>query len=143
VIAACRSGKNAPWRLEAPAETMYELHFTTHFAAAHNLRGYQGSCERLHGHNWKVDVTLESDRLDSLGMVVDFREVKSTTNSLLEELDHRYLNDLPAFAEDNPTTENVARWIFGKLDERLPDGVRVERVTTWESENCGASYIRD
>jgi len=120
---------------------MYELTFTAHFAAAHNLRGYNGSCERLHGHNWRVDVVLRSPRLDPLGMVVDFREVKATTKSLLDELDHRYLNELPAFAEANPTTENVAKWVFEKLRDRLPEGVGVHKVTAWESENCGASYM--
>ena len=119
---------------------MYELLFKTHFAAAHNLRGYKGSCERLHGHNWKVDIVLRADRLDRLGMIVDFREIKANVNGLLAELDHQYLNELPAFEEANPTTENVARWILENLGGRLPDGVEIHKVTAWESDNCGASY---
>ncbi len=104
------------------------------------MRGYEGSCERLHGHNWRVDVVVRAERLDALGMVVDFREVKAITSSLLEELDHHYLNELPAFEEANPTTENVARWVFEKLAGNLPEGVVMHKVTAWESENCGASY---
>ena len=119
---------------------MYELLFKSHFAAAHSLRGYQGSCERLHGHNWQVDVALRADRLDSLGMVVDFREVRAKVEGILDELDHHHLNELPAFEEANPTTENVAEWIFKHLRTHLPDGVKLHKVTAWESENCGASY---
>ncbi|NQT18635.1 MAG: 6-carboxytetrahydropterin synthase QueD [Planctomycetes bacterium] len=119
---------------------MYELLFKSHFAAAHNLRGYQGDCERLHGHNWRVDVALTADRLDRMGMVVDFREVKALVDGLLKELDHHYLNELPAFEETNPTTENVAEWIFKHMATHLPDGVKVHKVTAWESDNCGASY---
>jgi len=84
---------------------------------------------------------LRADRLDRLGMIVDFREVKATVNSLLAELDHQYLNELAAFQEANPTTENVARWVFEGLGSRLPSGVEVHKVTAWESDNCGASYM--
>jgi len=120
---------------------MYELVLTTHFAAAHNLRDYEGSCERLHGHNWQVDVHLRAERLNNLGMVIDFRELKAITRRLLDELDHRYLNELAAFETANPTTENVARWIFDQIRNKLPDGVSVHKVTAWESQGCGASYM--
>jgi len=120
---------------------MYELFLTTHFAAAHNLRGYEGACERLHGHNWRVDVLLRAERLDALGMVMDFRDLKAATKRLLEGLDHRYLNELPAFETENPTTENVSRWIFENLRGELPDGVSVYKVAAWESQGCGASYM--
>ncbi|HUW30930.1 MAG TPA: 6-carboxytetrahydropterin synthase QueD [Planctomycetota bacterium] len=122
---------------------MYELVFQTHFAAAHNLRGYQGSCERLHGHNWKVDVVLRADKLDQLGMVIDFRDIKSATKGLLDSLDHRYLNELDPFHEANPTTENVSKWIFDELGKLLPAHIRIHKVTTWESENCGAAYVSE
>jgi len=122
---------------------MFELLLQSHFAAAHNLRGYHGSCERLHGHNWRIDVVLRARQLDSLGMVVDFRDLKAVLNDLLAAVDHRYLNELPAFQQANPTTENVARWIFDELGGRLPESVAVHKVTAWESDNCGASYMRD
>ena len=118
----------------------YELVLRVEFAAAHRLRGYDGNCERLHGHNWKVDVVLRGERLDGLGMVVDFRDAKRLIQEVLEEFDHRNLNELPRFETTNPTTENIARAIFDALVERLPEGVSVARVTAWESDQCGASY---
>ena len=122
---------------------VFELTVGAAFAAAHNLRGYEGSCERLHGHNWKIDITLRGSKLDKLGMLVDFRDVKAMVSELLDELDHRYLNEIPAFQEDNPTTENVAKWLAGQLAKRLPSHIRVAKVTAWESDNCGASYLPD
>lgn len=122
---------------------MYELVFQTHFAAAHNLRGYQGSCERLHGHNWKVDVVLRAGKLDQLGMVIDFRDIKSAANGLLDSLDHRYLNELDPFHEANPTTENVAKWIFDELGKIIPAHIKIHKVTAWESDDCGAAYVSD
>lgn len=120
---------------------MYELVVDSDFAAAHNLRGYDGACERLHGHNWRVQIVLRSAGLDELGMVMDFKDVKRHVAEILDELDHHYLNDLDSFKEQNPTTENISREIFHRLGERLPEGVGVGRVTVWESEKCGASYF--
>ena len=120
---------------------MYEISYETHFAAAHNLRGYSGSCERLHGHNWKVQVLLRASTLDELGMVLDFRDVKARVDGLLDTLDHGYLNTIEPFTAANPTTENIARWIFEELGKKLPDSVSVHKVTVWESERCGASYM--
>lgn len=120
---------------------MYELLVTAGFAAAHCLRGYKGSCEKLHGHNWKIDVVLEAEKLDEIGMVVDFKDVKAALREVLEALDHSFLNDLPQFKQMNPTTENIARYVSESLAPRLPHGVRVKSVTSWESENCGAKYV--
>jgi len=120
---------------------MFELVFQTHFAAAHNLRGYEGSCERLHGHNWKIEVYLRAEKLDRLGMVVDFREIKATARGVLDSLDHSYLNELQPFKDENPTTENVAKWVFEELRKLLPAHLEVHKVTAWESEHCGASYM--
>jgi len=118
----------------------YELIMQGEFAAAHRLREYDGNCERLHGHNWKVDVVLRGENLDKLGMVLDFRDAKRLLNQVLDELDHSYLNELEAFRQQNPTTENVARVVYDALAARLPDGVTVARVTAWECDHCGASY---
>jgi len=122
---------------------MFELTVQPSFAAAHQLRGYEGKCENLHGHNWKLDVVLTAAETDHLGMVVDFNDVKATLDAILEKLDHRFLNDLDPFREVNPTTENVARLIFNQLGPRLPSGVTVKKVTAWESDRCGASYYED
>jgi 6-pyruvoyltetrahydropterin/6-carboxytetrahydropterin synthase len=116
------------------------LYLRSEFAAAHRLREYDGNCERLHGHNWKVDVVLRGAQLDRLGMLLDFREAKRLLRELLDALDHRYLNELEAFREANPTTENLARTICEALAARLPEGITVARVTAWESDGCGASY---
>jgi len=119
---------------------MYELVYHTRFAAAHKLRGYEGKCENLHGHNWDVTVKVSADKLDDIGMVLDFRELKAITENILEEIDHRYLNEHPAFIEVNPTTENLSRYIFERLEANLAEAVEIVEVTTYESPNCGATY---
>ena len=120
---------------------MYELVVDSGFSAAHKLRGYEGACEHLHGHNWRVQIVLRSAGLDRLGMVMDFKKVKSRVDRILGELDHVYLNELGPFKEKNPTTENIAKEVFDRLSERLRRGVRLARVTVWESDRCGASYF--
>jgi 6-pyruvoyltetrahydropterin/6-carboxytetrahydropterin synthase len=123
---------------------MYELKIEDSFAAAHKLRCYQGPCEELHGHNWKIEVVVRADRLDELGLVIDFKDLKAAAQEVLGSLDHRYLNDLPAFAETNPSSENIARHIFQQIASRIHrEGLWVEKVTAWESEKACASYIRD
>ena len=120
---------------------MYELVVETDFAAAHSLRGYHGKCENLHGHNWKIQVVLSAGRLDGLGMVLDFKDVKSIADEILEDFDHKNLNDLEYFKKDNPTTENVSRALYAEFSKKLPKGVSVRKVTVWESDRCGASYF--
>jgi 6-pyruvoyltetrahydropterin/6-carboxytetrahydropterin synthase len=119
---------------------MYELVVDKTFAGAHNLRGYDGECERLHGHNWRVEVTLRAEKLDKLGMVMDFKVVKERLEEILSRFDHTYLNELSEFKRENPTTENVSRVIYNDLSEKLPPEIFVSKVKTWESENCAATY---
>ena len=118
----------------------YELFVSDHFSAAHNLRAYKGRCERLHGHNWRVEVCLAGDDLDAEGMLLDFTEIKRLLAEVLDPLDHAYLNEVPPFDTLNPSSENLARVIAGRLAERLPAGVRLASVTTWESHRCAATY---
>jgi 6-pyruvoyltetrahydropterin/6-carboxytetrahydropterin synthase len=121
---------------------MYELKIITEFSAAHNLRNFRGKCEALHGHNWKVEVVLSGKNLDDSGVVLDFAEVKTATSEIMSEIDHRYLNDLPFFMENNPSSENIARYIFHRLQEKIDnDRVRIRRVTAWESQDACASYL--
>jgi len=122
---------------------MYELAVEADFSAAHNLREYQGKCERLHGHNWRVLVTLRSTKLNRLGMVMDFHHARLLIDEVLGRLDHDYLNEVKPFDKVNPTTENIARVLYEELGGKLPRGVRVGKVTVWESSRCGASYSRD
>jgi 6-pyruvoyltetrahydropterin/6-carboxytetrahydropterin synthase len=122
---------------------MYELLVEGEFAGAHNLKGYEGLCEHLHGHNWKVACTLRSEKLNELGMVIDFKKVKALLGEVLDQFDHRYLNDLEPFREENPTTENLARYIFKALQEKVPQGTVVAKVTVWESTGSAASYSEE
>jgi 6-pyruvoyltetrahydropterin/6-carboxytetrahydropterin synthase len=119
---------------------MYELSVEGHFAAAHSLREYEGECERLHGHNWRVVARVAADELDRLGMVVDFRRLKQALEEALAGLDHSYLNEVPPFDVRNPTTENICRHVADRLQGLVPEGVRVTRVACWESSECGAVY---
>jgi 6-pyruvoyltetrahydropterin/6-carboxytetrahydropterin synthase len=123
---------------------MYHLTVHSQFAAAHNLLHYQGDCENLHGHNWKVEVTVGAQMLDRSGLGVDFKVLKRETKKILEHLDHTYLNQLPAFQEVSPSSENIARYLFEQLTAVLNDGnVRVEKVNVWESDYACASYTED
>lgn len=115
---------------------MFEIRITRHFAAAHRVEDYPGNCERLHGHNWRVDVVCRRDELDSLGMVMDFRKLKELTDAVLRRLDHQYLNEVPPFTERNPTAENLAKYIFDELAADAP----VHRVDVYETETSIASY---
>jgi 6-pyruvoyltetrahydropterin/6-carboxytetrahydropterin synthase len=120
---------------------MYELVVSDSFSAAHHLRGYKGKCEALHGHNWKVEATVASDKLDSLGMVLDFTDIKKALAEVLERYDHKYLNETADFSEINPTTENMARMVYEHLGAALPRHVKVKSVGVWESERCCARYF--
>jgi len=121
----------------------YELSVQADFSAAHNLRQYQGKCERLHGHNWRVDLRLAGERLGDEGMLLDFAEAKQILSDVLDRFDHRYLNEVPPFDRLNPSSENIARVISEAVAERLPEGVRVTGVTAWESDRCAATYRPD
>ena len=121
---------------------VYTLTVRASFAAAHRLREYDGNCERLHGHNWQVEVSVASERLDDCGIALDFRVLKASVNDLLAALDHRYLNEVPPFDRLNPSSENMARYLFEEMERKIPAPARVERVTVWESEDARADYAR-
>jgi 6-pyruvoyltetrahydropterin/6-carboxytetrahydropterin synthase len=116
---------------------MYSVKVEANFSSAHNLRGYKGKCESLHGHNWRIEVEVRSSKLDKTGMVMDFTLLKSRLNSVLDKLDHSYLNDIPYFARVNPTSENIARYIYERLKISVP---RLARVTVWENVQSAATY---
>jgi len=120
---------------------MFEVVVHSHFASAHNLRGYKGKCEELHGHNWKVAVRVASETLDSLGMVLDFGELKKELQKIMEKLDHKYLNDIPPFDRLNPSSENIAQFIFRELTNAINrEGRRVSSVSVWESDSSAATF---
>lgn len=120
---------------------MYELIIISDFAAAHNLRQYEGECENLHGHNWKVEVTVESNALNKIGLAVDFRALKKILEGILKKLDHKYLNEIMPFDRENPSSENIARYIFNHFKKGIKGkGIKVARVRVWESDNAAATY---
>jgi 6-pyruvoyltetrahydropterin/6-carboxytetrahydropterin synthase len=121
---------------------MFELTIITQFAAAHYLRNYKGKCEQLHGHNWKVEVFVRADQLNSAGLVRDFGDLKAVSHEVLDGLDHRYLNELAPFQEENPSSEHIARYLFHELSRRLNnDQAQVSKVSVWESDTAFATYI--
>jgi len=120
---------------------MYELMVHTHISSAHSLRGYRGNCEELHGHNWKVGVQIAAETLDNLGMVIDFKVLKQELHQIIQRLDHKHLNDIPPFDALNPSSENIAFYIFQELKKSLThDRIIVAKVTVWESDDSSASY---
>jgi 6-pyruvoyltetrahydropterin/6-carboxytetrahydropterin synthase len=116
---------------------MFEITITRHFAAAHRVEEYPGNCERLHGHNWKVEVVARRNELDALGMVMDFRKLKELTEQALAPFDHAYLNEVAPFDRVNPTAENIARHLFAVLSKKAP----VHRVNVFETDTSVASYF--
>ena len=123
---------------------MYELDILRDFSAAHRLVGYNGLCSALHGHNWTVQVFIRAKELDGIGIAADFTVIKRELTAILADYDHKYLNELPDFQGVNPTSENIARILFERLDRavKIP-GVTLDRVRVCESPTSGATYIPD
>lgn len=122
----------------------YELFVKTDFAAAHCLNGYEGNCSRVHGHNWTVTLFLICGELDAVGIGVDFRKIKAELAAIIGRLDHKNLNGLEPFRDRNPTSENIARFIYREAAEKINSGsIRVSRVTVSETGSTGATYWED
>ena len=120
---------------------MYKLTIETKFSAAHQLREYQGRCERLHGHNWKVGVTVDARKLNDIGLAMDFKDLKDVTNSFLSQVEHAFVNEVPPFDEINPSSENIAKWLYDGLSVKINDGnLKVSSITVWESDTASATY---
>lgn len=125
------------------SDTMYEVTIRKSFSAAHTL-AIGGKCETLHGHNFMVDITAASKNLTEEGLVIDFRILKAWARDIVEEIDHRFLNELPAFHDANPSSENIARYIYQRLEKKAASaGVTIRKVTVWESDNAYATYRGD
>ena len=120
---------------------MYEVSVEYTFAAGHALRNYKGKCENVHGHNYKVRVTIGGKELNSTGLLVDFVDVRDAIKALVDRLDHRFLNDLPPFDRINPSAENIAKYFCEDLEPQVHgQGLRVEAVTVWETDITSATY---
>lgn len=123
---------------------MYELMVESSFASAHQLRGYKGKCENLHGHNWKVHVHVTAEKLNDIEIAVDFNDLKEMTDEVVGQLDHTVLNEVFPFTERNPSSENVAKWIYDTLKKKINDGnLALMSVTVWESETVACTYYED
>jgi 6-pyruvoyltetrahydropterin/6-carboxytetrahydropterin synthase len=121
---------------------MFELMIETNFSSAHQLRGYKGKCEKVHGHNWKVQVYVLAERLNEIDITIDFHDLKKMTEEIVGQLDHSFLNDIFPFTEKNPSSENIAKWIYDSLRKRLNiDDISLSAVTVWESETASATYF--
>ncbi len=121
---------------------MFEVSVEETFAAGHALRNYHGKCENVHGHNYRLRVTLAGERLDETGLLVDFTLVKQLMNAVVERLDHQFLNDVPPFDVLNPSAENMARYIYDEISKGLPVGspARVSEIKLWETDTSIATY---
>ena len=121
---------------------MFELDIHREFSAAHSLRGYNGDCANFHGHNWTVQVFIQSEKLDRIGIAMDFKVLKKALDGVLAELDHKNLNEHPHFKDNNATSENLAMYIYQSLKPAVDAaGVRLSRVRVCESATSGASYF--
>jgi len=124
---------------------MFEISVEYSFAAGHALRGYKGKCENVHGHNYKVQVLVTGPQLNSIGLLMDFVELRAAIKALVERLDHRFLNDLPPFDQQNPSAENIAKYFADTLSPQVRgdaggDGLRLSAVTIWETDTTSATY---
>ncbi|MFW6172738.1 MAG: 6-carboxytetrahydropterin synthase QueD [Elusimicrobiota bacterium] len=118
---------------------MYKISIKSNFSAAHHLFDYNGNCENIHGHNFKVIVTAGYESVPSSGMAIDFRELKDKTNNVLKSLDHKDINKLDYFKKINPTSENIAKYIFDRVSQQ---DIPVLEVTVFETDKYSASYSK-
>ena len=123
---------------------MYEVTIIKSFSAAHLLSEIGGKCEELHGHNFKVEVTVGSPELNSEGILIDFRLLKKWLKDILDQMDHQHLNDLPFFKSKNPSSENIACFLYREMQSKVADsGIKMLRVKVWESETAAVTYRGD
>jgi 6-pyruvoyltetrahydropterin/6-carboxytetrahydropterin synthase len=121
---------------------MFEVSVEQTFAAGHALRNYKGKCENVHGHNYRVRITMQGDQLDSTGLLVDFLDAKSLIGGVVDYLDHQFINDLPPFDQLNPSAENIAKFFYDRVSGGLKTDVpvRVAEVQIWETDTSSAVY---
>jgi len=120
---------------------MYQISIKRHFDAAHFVRDYPGNCAKIHGHRWIVILNIESEQVNELGLTVDFRSMKGAVDAVIDEFDHTLLNDHEQFQYENPTTENICRYLYEHLTDQVEElGSSLASVEVWESPTAGVKY---
>jgi len=122
---------------------MFQVSVEETFSSGHALRGYKGKCENPHGHNYRVQVTLEGPQLDGIGLLVDFTHLKEVMRTIIKRLDHQFINDLEPFTTVNPSAENMAKYFYDEVSgqlKNLPLGARVSDVIIWETDTAMAKF---
>ena len=118
---------------------MFKLIVKKEFSSAHVLHGHPGDCKRMHGHNWLVEAKVEGNKINTIGMVIDFKDIKSNLQRIISKLDHQYLNDIEPFNTENPTAENISVVIYDKLRKHLPNNLDL-KITLYETPRNFVSY---
>lgn len=122
---------------------MYKISIEDSFAAAHFLRDYQGKCANVHGHNWKIVVKVTTEKLDDAGIAFDFHDLRTVVKNATKLLDHKNLNELDYFSYQNPTSENIARFLYTKIQEQLPQYIKMSEIKVIESDGCTITYTEE
>ena len=120
---------------------MFRLSIQTSISAAHYLENYPGNCSTLHGHNWKIQVEVKSDKVDDIGMVIDFKDLKDITWQIVGKFDHQVFNEVAPFDKQNPTAENISKYLYSEIGKNLPEGVKMDRIRLWETDNYSIEYF--
>jgi len=120
---------------------MFKLIVKKEFSSAHILHGHPGNCKRMHGHNWLVEAEVEGDNTNEIGMVIDFKDIKNNLKEIISSLDHQFLNDLEPFINENPTAENISKYIYKELSNNInTDNIKVSKIKLWETSNAAVTY---
>ncbi len=120
---------------------MFKLIVKKEFSSAHVLHGHPGDCKRMHGHNWLVEAKVEGNKINTIGMVIDFKDIKSNLQRIISKLDHQYLNDIEPFNTENPTAENISKFIYKELSKNInTDNIKVIEIKLWETSNSAVVY---
>ena len=120
---------------------MFKLIVKKEFSSAHILNGHPGNCKRMHGHNWLVEAEVQGDNTNEIGMVIDFKDIKNNLKEIISNLDHQFLNDLEPFINENPTAENISKYIYKELSNNInTDNIKVSKIKLWETNNSAVTY---
>ena len=120
---------------------MFRLIVKKEFSSAHILHGHPGNCKRMHGHNWLVEAEVQGDNTNEIGMVIDFKDIKNNLREIISNLDHQFLNDLEPFINENPTAENISKYIYKELSNNInTDTIKVSKIKLWETSNSAVTY---